>query len=80
VPAILKAVLKRDRWVVAAALALVAAIAWSDLLRGAGIDMRAAMDHVAMEMPPEAWTCDYAVVMFTMWWVMMGVDRYDVAL
>jgi predicted metal-binding membrane protein len=49
----------------------VAAIAWSYLLRGAGIDMHVAMDHVAMEMPPEAWTWDYTVVMFTMWWVMM---------
>jgi predicted metal-binding membrane protein len=59
----LEAVLRRDRRVVAGSLALVALLAWSWLLAGAGMDMDALV--------PAPWTLGYAALNFFMWWIMM---------
>ena len=73
---ILERALRRDRVVVAAALALVSIIAWTYLLAGAGMEM-SAMEmtrHSMMPMPgiPHVqWDLSYAVLMFFMWWLMM---------
>ena len=75
---LLEAVLRRDRQSVIAGLALVIALSWTWLLLGAGTGMSAVdmlfgsgSDSMARMMTPTAWTLGYAVVMFTMWWVMM---------
>ncbi|MGH9464560.1 MAG: DUF2182 domain-containing protein, partial [Thermoanaerobaculia bacterium] len=62
--AALEAVLRRDRWVVAGSLALIALLAWGWLLAGAGMDMEA--------LAPAPWTLGYAAVNFFMWWIMMA--------
>src|SRR5262245_49895074 len=74
--------LRRDRFVVGAALAIVCLLAWGWTLAGAGMGVSAAgmtrmvygdasaMTGGTMWMPA-AWTPAYAVVMFLMWWVMM---------
>jgi predicted metal-binding membrane protein len=77
---ILEGVLRRDRLIVAAALVAVIAIAWIWIVLGAGTGMstvgmtrRSGMPGMAgMMMEPAAWTLDYGVVMFAMWWVMMA--------
>jgi predicted metal-binding membrane protein len=74
-----KAVLRRDRAVVVAALVAVIASAWIWLLLGAGTGMTA-MDMapgpgapgLAGVMVPAAWTLGYAGLMFAMWWAMMA--------
>ena len=73
---LLEAVLRRDRWVLAAGLVVVLALAWGWLLAGAGMQM-SALDMTAMAgmdgwmMQPAVWTPAYALLIFTMWWVMM---------
>lgn len=79
----LEALLRRDRWVALAALAVVLALAWGWLLAGAGMDLpadgagaMAAMPGMAgmSDMPgmaPVAWSWRYALLMFAMWWGMM---------
>ncbi len=83
----LEALLKRDRLVVIAALAIVIAISWAYLLSGAGMSMsalettRMSQQGVAGGMSgsmsgmsmlsPVAWSPGYAVLMFFMWWIMM---------
>lgn len=73
---ILERALRRDRVVVAAALALVSILAWAYLLAGAGMGM-SAMEmtrHSMMPMPMMQhvqWDLSYAVLMFFMWWLMM---------
>ncbi len=73
---LLEAVLLRDRWVLAAGLVVVLALAWGWLLAGAGMQM-SALDMTAMAgmdgwmMQPAVWTPSYALLIFTMWWVMM---------
>jgi predicted metal-binding membrane protein len=72
----LSAVLRRDRLLVVGALVVVVAMAWGWLLAGAGMDM-SALEMTAMAgmdgwlMQPAVWTPIYAVLVFTMWWVMM---------
>lgn len=72
----LEAVLRRDRWVLVGALAVILALAWAWLLAGAGMDMSAVemtrmagMDGWLMQ--PAAWTPAYAALIAAMWWVMM---------
>ena len=72
----LERLLRRDRWVVAGALVLVAGLAWWWLLRGAGMGMDAfeMTRHSQMAMPasgPAAWDVPYIGLMFSMWWIMM---------
>lgn len=62
----IEAVLRRDRAMVAAALALVAALAWGWTLAGAGMP---AMPHPMHSMA--AWSPPHAAMMLLMWWVMM---------
>ena len=66
--------LRRDRWLTIAGLALVVVISSAYVLRGAGMDMSALdMTRMArdMEMPQPAWTLRYAALMLAMWWLMM---------
>ena len=76
---ILEGVLRRDRWVVAATLVAIVAIAWIWIVLGAGTGRSAVamtgglgMSGMAgMVMEPAAWTLGYGGLMFAMWWVMM---------
>jgi predicted metal-binding membrane protein len=75
---VLEAVLRRDRFVVSAALVAVIAIAWIWIVLGAGTGMNAvAMTRMAgmpdmdMMMERAVWTPGYAGLIFAMWWVMM---------
>jgi predicted metal-binding membrane protein len=76
---VLEALLRRDRLILLAALAAVAAIAWIWVVVGAGTGMstvgmtrRSGMpDITGMIMEPAAWTVGYAGLMLAMWWVMM---------
>ena len=75
---VLEAVLRRDRFVVVAALAAVIVVAWIWIVLGAGTGMSAvAMTQMAgmpdmdMMMEPAVWTPGYAALIFAMWWVMM---------
>jgi predicted metal-binding membrane protein len=75
----LEALLRRDRVIVAAAIALVAALAWTYLLSGAGMGasglemtaMSGWWPGSAMAMPSPPWTLSYGLIVFAMWWVMM---------
>ncbi|SDK07243.1 MULTISPECIES: DUF2182 domain-containing protein [Bradyrhizobium] len=64
----LEYLLRRDRLVVAAGLAVVVALAWVYLAAGAGMDTD--MADMAMDMPMP-WSPFYAALVFVMWWVMM---------
>jgi len=64
----LENLLRRDRLVVAAGLAIVVTLAWLYLAAGAGMD--ADIADMAMDMPMP-WSPFYAAVVFVMWWVMM---------
>ena len=72
----LAAVLQRDRIVFLGGLVLVMGLAWGWLLLGAGMDMTA-IEMTAMAgmdgrlMQPAIWTPGYALLMVSMWWVMM---------
>jgi predicted metal-binding membrane protein len=83
-PSLVEQILQRERQVVLAAFVLVAALAWVYTLAGVGMEMNAfEMTHSAtapvmtgklttstsMSMPK--WNAGYAVIMLTMWWVMM---------
>jgi len=75
---VLEAVLRRDRWVVVAALVAVILVAWMWIVLGAGTGMNAvAMTQMAgmpdmdMMMERAVWTPAYATLIFAMWWVMM---------
>ena len=75
---VLEAVLRRDRWVVVAALLAVILVAWMWIVLGAGTGMNAvAMTQMAgmpdmdMMMERAVWTPAYATLIFAMWWVMM---------
>jgi len=63
----LEKMLGHDRLIVAVGLAVAVALAWAYLVAGAGIDM----SMVGMPMEPMPWSTFYAVLMFTMWLVMM---------
>ena len=72
--------LRRDRWLTAGALAVVAVLAWAYTLAGAGLGM-SAMDMTRAGMTPTSvpaavmgnvtWTIPHAAIMLAMWWVMM---------
>ena len=65
-PALMR-VLRRDRVVVLAALGVVALLAWTYLVLGAGVRM----DATPMVTDAASWTPRYAGVMFAMWALMM---------
>jgi predicted metal-binding membrane protein len=66
--------LRRDGLVFAGGLLLVAGLSWVWLLMGAGMPMMsegmAGGAHGRM-MQPAVWSPGYAMLMFSMWWVMM---------
>jgi predicted metal-binding membrane protein len=75
---VLEAVLRRDRFVVVAALVAVIVVAWIWIVVGAGTGMSAvAMTRMAgmpdmdMMMERATWSPGYAGLIFAMWWVMM---------
>lgn len=68
--------LKHDRRIVVACLIVVSLIAWGWMLAGAGMGMDGIemTRHSLMNMNTmarEAWTPGYALLMFSMWWIMM---------
>ena len=78
--------LRFDRFIVIAGLAIVIAAAWVWILFGAGVDDQTTMDmpqqqmagmsshsmsDMSMVMTPAVWTLGYAILIFTMWWIMM---------
>ncbi len=77
----LERVLRHDRWVLGAGLAIVIVMAWAWLFAGAGMGMSGVEmtrmsfgDSRFMDMPmmsPARWSAGYALVMFCMWWIMM---------
>ena len=74
----IESALKRDRFIVVGALALVFALAWAYLLAGAGMGMsaiemtRMSVGYGGMAMlTPAVWDLRYAILMFVMWWGMM---------
>ena len=74
--ALLEAMIRRDRLVLVAGMLVVSALAWGWLVLGAGTDMSAiemtrmaGMDGWMMQ--PAVWTPAYALLMVSMWWVMM---------
>jgi predicted metal-binding membrane protein len=75
---VLETVLRRDRWVVVAALVIVIIAAWIWIVFGAGtgttavaMTQMAGMPDMDMMMERAVWTPDYAGLIFAMWWVMM---------
>jgi predicted metal-binding membrane protein len=84
--AVLENIVRRDRVIVAGALAAVVVLAWAYVLTGAGTGMSVrgmasldtalgqfgAMDGAMAAMAtPAAWSADYAAIMVAMWWAMM---------
>lgn len=77
----LELVLRHDRWFLSAGLAIVVIMAWGWLFAGAGMGMSGVEmtrmsfgESALMEMPimsPARWSVGYALVMLSMWWVMM---------
>jgi predicted metal-binding membrane protein len=74
--AFLETVIRRDRLVLLAGLVAVLALSWVWLTLGAGMGMSAiemtrmaGMDGRMMQ--PAVWTPAYALLIFSMWWVMM---------
>jgi predicted metal-binding membrane protein len=70
----LERLLRRDRLVVAACLAVTTLVAASYIFSGAGMGMTALEMSVSMRHMGAAatnWTTGYALAMFFMWWVMM---------
>ena len=74
----LEAVLRRDRHVVTGVLATVITACWLYLLAGAGTGMHPHEMAVLIPYPmstdssiPITWTPSYALLMFSMWWLMM---------
>ena len=77
----LEFVLRHDRWVLAIGLNLVILVAWGWLIAGAGMGMTGIemtrmssgdQAHMSMEMMlPAHWSVGYALLMFSMWWIMM---------
>jgi predicted metal-binding membrane protein len=75
---VLENVLRRDRWVVVAALVMVIIAAWIWIVFGAGtgttavaMTQMAGMPDMDMMMERAVWTLGYAGLIFAMWWVMM---------
>src|SRR5271155_4324486 len=75
---VVETVLRRDRFVVMAALVAVILVSWIWIVLGAGTGMSAvamtqmaAMPDMDMMMERAVWTLGYAGLIFAMWWVMM---------
>jgi predicted metal-binding membrane protein len=74
--ALLEAMIRRDRWVLLAGILVVSALAWGWLVLGSGMDM-SAIDMTRMAgmdgwmMQQAVWTPAYALLIVSMWWVMM---------
>src|SRR5215470_11931869 len=75
---VLEAVLRRDRFVVIAALGTVILAAWGWIALGAGtgtsavaMTQMAGIPDMAMMMERATWSPGYAGLIFAMWWVMM---------
>ncbi len=69
----LSALLRRDRVLVLAGLALVIALSWIWLLMGAGIPMdEMDMGGGQIMLMAPAWTAGYAALIFSMWIIMMA--------
>jgi predicted metal-binding membrane protein len=75
---LLETMLRRDRWVVVAPLAMVITAAWIWIVFGAGtgttavaMTQMAGMPDMDMMMQRAVWTPGYASLIFAMWWVMM---------
>jgi predicted metal-binding membrane protein len=82
-----ESVLRRDRWIVLAGLALLTVLCWGYILTGAGTGMsirdmtitslfphRMAdmpMPGMRMGMNPGMWSVSYFIIILLMWWVMM---------
>jgi predicted metal-binding membrane protein len=73
-----EALLRRERLIIIAGLAIIIALAWTYIISGGGTAMTAvSMTHwrlplsMAMHAAPATWTLTYALVMITMWWTMM---------
>jgi len=86
VPTTLESLLKRDRVIVIIALVAVSVFAWAFILAGAGMGMSAfemtaasrggtvkdsVMSAMDAMITPATWTPAYALLMLSMWWVMM---------
>jgi predicted metal-binding membrane protein len=74
----LEALLRRDRLIVGAGLAAIAALAWAWVLAGAGTGMSTTAMTTWQFPPPRpgvamhgSWTAAYWLIMLGMWWVMM---------
>jgi predicted metal-binding membrane protein len=74
--ALLEAIIRRDRLVLVTGIVVMSALAWGWLVLGVGMDMSAiemtrmaGMDGWMMQ--PAVWTSAYALLMVSMWWVMM---------
>jgi predicted metal-binding membrane protein len=73
-----EAFLRHDRWIIASGLALICALSWFYLLRGAGTGM-SAVAMTTWQFPPPihgssyvgSWDTSYWLVMLSMWWIMM---------
>jgi len=70
-------ILRRERFVVVAGLALIISLAWWWVAIGSGTGM-SAIAMTTWQFPPpahvsmvESWSTSYALVMFFMWWIMM---------
>ena len=74
--ALLEAMIRRDRLVLVAAMLVVSALTWVWLILGAGMSM-SAIDMTRMAgmdgwmMQPAVWSPAYALLIVSMWWVMM---------
>lgn len=70
-PTPLETLLRRDRWLVGGALALVVGLCWVWLVP-MGRDMYGAMDGAAAWMMPARWDWPHLALLFAMWVVMMA--------
>ncbi len=74
--AMVDALLRRERLILLAGIGAIVALAWAWLLSGAGMQM-SALEMTAMAamdgwlMQPALWSPAYALLVFSMWWVMM---------
>ena len=75
---VLETVLRRDRFVVIAALVAVILVSWIWIVLGGGtgttavaMTQMAGMPDMDMMMERAVWTPEYAALIFAMWWVMM---------
>lgn len=74
-PGATERLLRRDRAILLAALAILALLAWLYTVAGAGMEMSGpettSMSGMRDMAAPAGWSLRYAVLIFLMWWVMM---------